>query len=401
MYRPVLLFSGCPPQLFLGNNREGIAQHSRFGSVRCLTIGTKEGALMRKSLVLAPTAGAFAMVLSRTASLLAISLTILSAQGRAQTKMVLVTTGSTMPEPLYVLWGDEYHKLHAETQLRYLPVGTSESAKNILSGTGDLGGGDAPIPEKQLKAAAHPTVELPSVLVGIAVFYNLPGDLAGIRLSGPVLANIYLGKTTSWRDPEIAKLNPECKLPDLPIKVLHRTDGKGSNYIFSDFLSKLSPEFRARVGKDVSPKWPVGAAFSRCQDLLTSAAKMSGAIGYAELRCGEGSGLPITRIRNATGEFLKPSTKSISDVALAMESKMTGDFRASLTNAPGKESYPIVSFTWFYVPVHRQDLQRSHAVKEYLSWVYASGQEIAQAQGYVPLPPSVLQKVRATVASLQ
>src|SRR6266851_2828359 len=338
---------------------------------------------------------------SRTAILLAISLTILSPDGLAQTQMVLVTTGSTMLEPLYMLWGDEYHKLHPETQLRYLAVGTSESANRVLSGAGDLGGGDAPISEKQLKEAAYAAVELPTVLVGIAVFYNVPGSTTSIRLSGPVLANIYLGKTTSWSDPEIARLNPDVKLPDLPIKVLHRTDGKGSNYIFSDFLSKLSPEFRTKVGTNVSPKWPVGAAFSRCQDLLASAAKMSGAIGYAELRCGEGFGLPIARIRNAAGEFVKPSTKSISDVALAMESKMTDDFRASLTNAPGKESYPIVSFTWFYVPVHPQDLQRSHAVKEYLSWVYASGQEIAQAQGYVALPPSVLQKVRATVASLQ
>jgi len=336
-----------------------------------------------------------------TGILLAISLTILSADSLAQTQMVLVTTGSTMPQPLYVLWGDEYHKLHPETQLRYLPVGTGESAKNILSGAGDLGGGDAPIPEEQLKGAAHPAVELPSVLVGIAVFYNVPGTATSIRLSGPVLANIYLGKTTSWSDPEIARLNPDGKLPNLSIKVLHRTDGKGSNYIFSDFLSKLSPEFRAKVGTSVSPKWPVGAAFSRCQDLLADAAKTPGSIGYAELRCGEGSGLSIARIRNAAGEFVKPSPKSISDVASAMESKMTGDFRASLTNAPGKESYPIVSFTWFYVPVHRQDLQRSHAVKEYLSWVYASGQEIAEAQGYVALPPSVLQKVRATVASLQ
>src|SRR5712675_2878791 len=176
IYRPVLPFPGCPPQLSLRNNPEGIVQHSCVGSIRCFTIGTKEGALMRKSLVLAPTAGAFAMVLSRTASLLAISLTILSAQGRAQTQMVLVTTGSTMPEPLYVLWGDEYHKLHAETQVRYLPVGTSESAKNVLSGAGDLGGGDAPIPEKQLKAAAHAALELPTVLVGIAVFYNVPGS---------------------------------------------------------------------------------------------------------------------------------------------------------------------------------------------------------------------------------
>jgi phosphate transport system substrate-binding protein len=356
---------------------------------------------MRKTSVLLSPAGMLSAALSLTAILLVISFTIFSADGLAQTQMVLVTTGSTMPEPLYVLWADEYHKVHSDTQVRYLPVGTSESAKNVLSGTGDLGGGDAPIPEKQLKEAAHPAVELPTILVAIAVFYNVPGSANGIRLSGPVLANIYLGKITSWSDPEIARLNPDIKLAVLPIKVLHRTDGKGSNYIFSDFLSKLSPEFRAKVGKDVSPKWPVGAAFSRCQDMLATAAKTPGTIGYAELRCGENSGLSIARIRNAGGEFVKPSPKSISEVALAMESKMTDDFRTSLTNAPGKESYPIVSFTWFYVPAHPEDQQRSRAVKEYLSWVYASGQEIAQAQGYAPLPPSVLQKVRAKVASLQ
>ncbi len=333
--------------------------------------------------------------------LLVISLTILAANCLAQTQMVLVATGSTMPEALYVSWGDEYHKVHPQTEVRYLAVGTSESAKRVLSGTGgDLGGGDAPIPEKQLEKATHAVVELPTVLVGIAVFYNLPGSAPGIRLSGPVLANIYLGKTTSWSDPEIAKLNPDSKLPDLPIKVLHRTDGKGSNYIFSDFLSKLSPEFRSRVGTNVSPKWPVGAAFSRCQDLLNNIAQTAGAIGYAELRCGDKSGLSIARIRNAAGEFVKPSTKSIADVAVAMESKIKDDFRVSLTNAPGKESYPIVSFTWFYVPVNPQDVQRSQAVKEYLSWVYGSGQEIAQAQGYPPMPPSVQQEVRAKVAAL-
>jgi phosphate transport system substrate-binding protein len=334
-------------------------------------------------------------------ALVAISLTIFSPHALSQTQMVLVTTGSTMPEPLYMSWGDEYHKSHPQVEVRYLAVGTSESADRVLSGTGgDLGGGDAPIPEEQLKKAAHAAVELPTVLVGIAVFYNVPGSATSIRLSGPVLADIYLGKTTSWSDPEIAKLNPDGKLPDLPIKVLHRTDGKGSNYIFSDFLSKLSPEFRARVGKSASPKWPVGAAFSRCQDMLANAARTSGTIAYGEIRCGEKSGLSMARIRNAAGEFVKPSTQSIRDVASAMESKMTENFRVSLTNAPGNESYPIVSFTWFYVPVHPQDTQRSHAVNEYLSWVYTSGQEIAQAQGYATLPPSVLQKVRAKVAAL-
>jgi phosphate transport system substrate-binding protein len=335
-----------------------------------------------------------------TAILLALSLTFLSPGGLAQTQLVLVATGSTMLQPLYVLWGEEYQKLHPGTQIHYLPVGTSESANRILTGAGDLGGGDAPIPEQQLKDATHPAMELPTVLVGIAVFYNLPGSPASIRLSGPLLANIYLGKTTSWSDREITKLNPDIKLPDLPIKVLHRSDGKGSNYIFSDFLSKVSPEFRAKVGANVSPKWPVGTAFSRCQDLLAAAAQTSGGIGYAELRCGENSGLGIAQIRNAAGEFVKPSAKSVSDVAVSMESKMKEDFRVSLTNAPGKESYPIASFTWFYVPVHPEDLKRGDAVKDYLSWVYGPGQEIAQAHGYTTLPTSVLQKVRAKVTAL-
>ncbi|MDP9147511.1 MAG: phosphate ABC transporter substrate-binding protein PstS, partial [Acidobacteriota bacterium] len=238
-------------------------------------------------------------VSSLTAILLVVCLTIASAP--AQTQMVLVTTGSTMPESLYVRWGGEYHKLHPETQVRYLPMGTSESAKGVLSGAGDLGGGDAPIPEKQLQEATHAVLELPTVLVGIAIFYNVPDSVTGIRLSGPVIANIYLGKITSWSDHEIVKLNPGFTLPDLPIKVLHRTDGKGSNYIFSDFLSKVSTEFRSKVGTDVSPKWPVGAAFSRCQDLLASAAKTPGSVGYAEVRCGEKSGLPMARILNASG----------------------------------------------------------------------------------------------------
>ena len=338
--------------------------------------------------------------LPTTAILLALSLTFLSPSGLGQTQLVLVATGSTMLQPLYVLWANEYQKVHPGTQLHYLPVGTSESANRILSGVGDLGGGDAPIPEQQLKEATHATMELPTVLVGIAVFYNLPGGPTSLRLSGPLLANIYLGKTTAWSDREIARLNPDSKLPDLPIKVLHRTDGKGSNYIFSDFLSKLSPEFRTKVGTNVSPKWPVGTAFSRCQDLLANAAETSGAIGYAELRCGEKSGLGVAQIRNAAGEFIKPSTKSISDVAVSMESKMKEDFRVSLIDAPGKESYPIVSFSWFYVPVHPQDSKRSDAVREYLGWVYGAGQEIAQSQGYGTLPASVLQKVRTKVATL-
>lgn len=331
---------------------------------------------------------------------LAAWLTILCSLGFSQSPVVLVATGSTMPEPLYMLWGDEYRKLHPQIDIRYLPIGTSESISGILSGSGDLGGGDAPIPEQQAKNATHQVLELPTVLVGIAVFYNVPGVATSLHLSGPVLANMYVGKTTSWRDQEIAKLNPGVHLPDLPIKVLHRTDGKGSNYIFSDFLSKVSPEFRSRVGTSVSPPWPVGRAFGRCQDLLENLAQSPGAIGYAELRCAEKSTLSVAAIRNAAGVFIAPSTKSIGDVAAAMDSKMNDDFRVSLTNAPGKDSYPIVSFTWLYVPVHPQDFQRSRAVNDYLKWVYGPGQEIARAQRYITLPPSLLQKVRLKLENL-
>lgn len=321
-------------------------------------------------------------------------------RGAAQASITLVATGSSLPEPLYVLWAAEYHKLHPETQLRYLPEGTAESANRILSGSGDFGGGDAPIPKEQLKDASHPILELPTVLIGIAVVYNLPGVQAGLRFSGPVLANIYLGKTTSWNDPEIAKLNPDVKLPVLSIRVLHRSEGKGSSYIFSDFLSKVSPEFQAKIGRSVSPKWVVGDSFGRTQDLLDNVQKTRGAIGYTELNWAEKSGLLVARIRNAAGEFIKPSVKSIAEAASALAGKMTDDFRVSLTNAPGKESYPISSFTWLYVPAAASDAQRGRAVAQYLHWVFSSGQEVAGAQGYAPLPASLLAKVQAKAATI-
>ncbi|MFI5059386.1 MAG: phosphate ABC transporter substrate-binding protein PstS [Candidatus Acidiferrales bacterium] len=321
-------------------------------------------------------------------------------RGAAQNSIMLVATGSSLPEPLYVLWAAEYHKLHPETQLRYLPEGTGESANRILSGSGDFGGGDAPIPKEQLKVASHPIIELPTVLICIAVVYNLPGAQAGLRFSGPVLANIYLGKTTSWNDPEIAKLNPDVKLPALPIRVLHRSEGKGSSYIFSDFLSKVSPEFQAKIGRSVSPKWAVGDSFGRTEDLLDNVQKTRGAIGYTELNWAEKSGLPVARIRNAVGEFIKPSVKSIAAAASALAGKMTDDFRVSLTNAPGKDSYPISSFTWLYVPAVASDAQRGRAVAEYLKWVFSSGQEVAAAQGYAALPTSLLAKVQAKAATI-
>lgn len=335
------------------------------------------------------------------AGLIVAILALFPSVSSGQSSIMLVATGSSLPAPLYQSWADEYHKQHPEIQFRYLPEGTAESANRILSGAGDLGGGDAPIPEKDLKAAAHPIVELPAVLIGIAVIYNVPGVRSDLRLSGPALANIYLGKTKTWNDPEIAKLNPGMKLPNLSIQVMHRTEGKGSSYIFSDFLSKVSPEFLAKAGRGVSPKWPVGASCARTEDLLNNVRNTSGAIGYTELNWAEKSGLLIARIRNAAGEFVKPSAKSIAEAASALESKMTDDFRVSLTNAPGKDSYPVSSFTWLYVPAAAADAERGRAVAGYLRWVFSAGQEIARSKGYATLPSAVLNKVQARAATIR
>ena len=319
----------------------------------------------------------------------------------AQEKIVLVETGSSMPEPLYKSWIDEYHKQQPATEIRYMASGSAESARNIIAGSGDLGGGDAPIPEAQLRAADRSILELPAVLIGIVIIYELPDVKGDLRLTGPLLANIFLGKIKLWNDPAIAALNPEMKLPPLAIEVLHRTDGKGSNYILSDYLSKVSPEFLSVAGRGESPKWPVGQAFQRSQDLVAKLRATPGAIGYTELNLAVGASARMASIRNSAGEFVKPSAKSIAAAASASSGKMSNDFRVSLTNAPGKESYPITSFSWFYAPAVAKDASRGAAVASYLKWVYSSGQAIAQEKGYASLPPEVLEKVAAKSATVR
>lgn len=243
-----------------------------------------------------------------------------------QDRITLVATGSSLPEPLYVGWADEYHKQNPLVVIRYLPQGTGESAQDILSGSGDLGGGDAPISDKQLKADT-PILQLPSVLIGVVIVYNLPDAPGDLRLTGPVVAEIFLGKIKTWNDPVIAKLNPGMKLPAQPIQVIHRTEGKGSNYILSDYLCKVSPDFLATAGRGESPKWPVGTSAARSQDMSDRIRATHFSIGYSELNLAERASLRIARIKNSAYEFVKPTEKSIGNAAL--EAKITDDFRVS------------------------------------------------------------------------
>src|SRR5258708_1258039 len=235
---------------------------------------------------------------------------LLPGAARGQEKIVLVETGSSMPEPLYKNWIEEFHKQQPSAEIRYMASGTAESTRNVLAGSGDFGGGDAPIPEDQLRAAGRPILELPAVLIGIVIIYELPDVKGGLKLTGPVLANIFLGKIKSWNDPAIAKLNPEMILPELPIQVLHRNEGKGSNYILSDYLAKVSPEFLAVAGRAESTKWPVGQAFQRSQDLVAKLRSTPGAIGYTELNIAARSALRLATLKNASGDFVNASTNS-------------------------------------------------------------------------------------------
>jgi phosphate transport system substrate-binding protein len=328
-------------------------------------------------------------------------LLLLPAVAPGQEKIVLAETGSSMPEPLYKSWNDDFHKQQPSIDLRYMATGTAESAKNTFAGSGDFGGGDAPIPEAQLRAEGKSILELPAVLIGIVIVYELPDVKGELKLTGPMVASIFLGKIKSWNDPAIAKLNPDMNLPELPIQVLHRNEGKGSNYILSDYLAKVSPEFLAAAGRSESPKWPVGQAFQRSLDLVAKLRSTPGAIGYTELNLAAGSAVRMASIKNAAGEFIKPSATSIAAAATASGSKMNNDFRVSLTNAPGKDSYPISSFTWLYVPAVAKDPARGSAVAIYLKWVYSTGQKIAQEKGYAILPPEVLEKVVAKAVTVR
>jgi phosphate transport system substrate-binding protein len=314
---------------------------------------------------------------------------------------MLVGVGSSLPGPLYEVWAQEFMTQNSRIRLRYLSHGTGEGMRSILNGSGDFGAGDAPISERELKTANERILELPSVLIGIVVVYNLPGVREAINLSGPVLADIYLGKTKNWADPEIAKLNPHVKLPSLSILVVHRTDGKGSSYIFSDFLSKSNREFQSRIGVDISPKWPVGVAAARSEDLIAKVKSTPGSIGYTEMKWAMNSGVSAARIRNPAGDFVIASAETIAAAATASLSKMTDDFRVSLIDAPGKQSYPISSFTWIYVQEKSKDPARAQALVAFLNWAFSDGQSVATREGYAALPSGVLSKVRAKVAIIR
>lgn len=334
--------------------------------------------------------------------LLFLSVVCFSLPADSQNVIALVGSGSNLPTPLYTHWAEEFNKINPRMQIRYMSTGTVKGMDDISRGVGDFAAGEMPISDEQLSAAKNPILQIPTVLVAIVPIYRVPGIKGGIRFSGSVLAEIFLGDIKIWDDPRIKKINAGQALPHLDIAVVHRTEGKGSNYILSDFLSKTSPKWRSQIGKTPSPAWPVGTSASRGEDMIDKVKSTSGAIGYIELGFTEGdSAVSVGLVQNSAGEFVAATQASIAAAYHSLEKTVPGDFRVSLTNAPGNDAYPIVSFTWLYAPVRSADPERSKALANYIEWALTTGQQSAEKHGYTPLPSSLVPKVLAKVSSLK
>lgn len=316
----------------------------------------------------------------------------------AQDAIVLVGSGSSVPAPLYSRWSAEYNKRNPARQFRYLPIGTSEGVKQILRGSGDFGAGEAPLTASEQAEAS--LAEFPTVMIAIVPYYHLPGSHQELRFTGDLLAQIFLGEIKKWNDPQITKLNPNASLPDVPIKIFYRPTGKGTNYVFSDFLSKSSSKFRTRIGTSPSPKWPVGEPAERSSDMADKVKGETGSIGYGELQYAIKGDIAYGQVQNPAGNFIKASPETIAAACKAVEAPGWDKFAVTLTNASGAESYPVTSFTWFYVRTGISDVRRASALEDFLNWVYTDGQQIAVKEGYSELPPPLLAAVRKKVKDL-
>lgn len=318
---------------------------------------------------------------------------------RAQDAVVLVGSGSSVPAPLYARWTQEYGKHNPHIQMRYLPVGTSEGIKQISHGVGDFGAGEAQLGDKERKEEG--LIELPVVLIGIVPIYNLPGVHQELHLSGEVLAEIFLGEIKNWNAAQIAKLNPGIDLPNLAIQVVNRPAGKGSNFVFTDFLSKTSSKFRAQVGVSPSPKWPVGTPAERSADMADKVKNTPGSMGFVEYQYAAKGNISQVAVLNPAGKFVKASTENIAEACRAVEEPRWNGFSASLTNAPGADSFPITSFTWIYLRTKSTDSARAAALVDLLNWIYTDGQQFAVQEGYSELPPQLLAAVKKKAKDLQ
>ena len=309
--------------------------------------------------------------------------------------------GATFPYPIYSKWFSEYNKLHPEVQINYQSIGSGGGIRQLTNQTVFFGASDGPMTNEQLGAAPGKILHFPTVLGGVVPVYNIPGVSAELKFSGTTLADIFLGKITKWNDKAIAAENAGVSLPATDIAVVHRSDGSGTTYIFCDFLAKVSPEWKTKVGVATSVNWPTGVGGKGNEGVSGLVSQTPGSIGYVELIYALQNKISYGSVKNHDGEFLKASLESVTAAAAAAEGKMPPDFRVSITNAPGKNAYPISSFTWILLYESPKDKAKSQVMVDFMKWALTDGQKYCAELGYAPLPASVVKMETAALARIK
>ena len=309
--------------------------------------------------------------------------------------------GATFPYPVYSKWFSEYHKVHSEVQINYQSIGSGGGIRQVTAGTVDFGASDMPMTDKQLQDAKGLNIlNIPTVLGADVPAYNVPGVTGELKFTPEALSGIFLGKISKWNDKALTSANPGVNLPDKDIIVVHRSDGSGTTFIWTDYLSKISPEWKSQVGSDTSVKWPLGMGGKGNEGVAGMIRQLSGAIGYVELIYAVQNNIPYGSVRNSAGNFVKASLEGVT-AAAASAPKMPADFRVSITNAPGKDAYPISSFTWLLIPAQSKDAAKGKILADFLSWMVTDGQKMTSALAYAPLPDNVAAKVKDAIKQVK
>src|SRR6202521_3189145 len=313
--------------------------------------------------------------------------------------------GATFPNPIYSKWFDEYHKNNGNIQINYQSVGSGAGIKQVTDGTVDFGASDGPMNDEQLKAFQEKhgfgILHFPTVLGAVVPMYNIPGVTAALDFPPEALAGIFLGKITKWNDPAIAGANKGVNLPGNDIVVVHRSDGSGTSYCWTDYLSKVSEEWKDKVGKGTSVNWPVGLGGKGNEGVTGQIKNTPNSIGYVELIYAESNKIPYGNVKNSAGTFVKGSLAAVSAAAAGAAKNMPDDFRVSITDAPGKTSYPISTFTWLLIPEKFSDAAKRDALKGFLKWALADGQNYAENLSYAKLPKEVVSRELKAINRVQ
>jgi phosphate transport system substrate-binding protein len=340
------------------------------------------------------------MIRMKGVAVMAVATLGLSGVAYAQT-VSINAAGATFPDPIYEKWFQEYNKLHSNIRINYQPIGSGGGISHLTDGTVDFGASDMPMKDEQISAMKVHPLHFPTVLGGIVMIYNVPGVGGDLKFTGDLIADIYMRKVTKWNDPKIVKENPGVKLPKDDIVVVHRGESSGTTFVFTDYLSKVSPDWKQKIGTNSMVKWPEGETGQPKNDGVAALVKQTpGAIGYVELTYAIQEKIPYGQLKNAAGVYLKPTLESVT-AAAASAKDMPADFRISITNESGKNAYPISTFTWMLIPSEIKDPAKKKAVTEFLNWMVTTGQKYCADLGYAPLPKEVVSKELKQIALIK